>query len=952
MKIEDIKKIDNKMKETASAKSKHNSYKLMEKGQLKSTLAGRKLILELTKMLTPVNNNWLTAVLEERRIVENKKYSRKLFKKNKDGVSIPIIKIEALTLMSVNIILSNLLNNKETTKEHICREIGENFERELLYLHFEEHHPDYINRLKKGILEGEKSSLQFMNRNLENVNKQLTINKFTALEPIEKMKLGLVFYNNFVKETFGLFDENEGLIETINIDKKKKRIFPTKSLIDWFNESIDFIANNEIKYEPITYIPEDYKSYISGGYKTIHNSLCKKETNNYFEEVKKADLSDLLEVVNTIQKTSFAIHKKTYDVINYYYTNELELIAENGANIIPSRIIGNDKIEITDEIKKALDINKEKNDLYKQHKAGSKIIKNFVKKHEKWLDIARDYKTAIKRQIISENTNRGKLTQYAFSVDRSARELLGKEFYLPVQLDARGRQYYVPYLNPQSTDFVKGLFTFSKKEKISTNFKDEDLRQFFIQGANEFGQDKLIDDRKVDFILENIQNIVETANNPFSEDSFWKKADKPVIFLQFCFEFKEYINAVAKDQDYFETSLILFSDGKCNGIQHLSAISRDKTAGKLVALEDEDEILTDIYQTVGKKCEQIIKKCCSKKATKFKKSVKYEGEWIEVDYIMTDDGFCFKKKYIDVLKKWKKFGVKRSIAKQPTMTIPYNSKRSGRTSQIVSALREMEEKGEKIPFSFLEIEKAAEIMADITYEACKIVMPNVIKLMLLLEALAKAFSKVSTNGYILIESLYFNFPFIQKYNKMDQEKVRVQHRCETFVLNYKRETEKLSLNSMANSFPPNIIHLLDAVHMFLVIQEMKKRYTDIQFCCVHDSYGVSPKYSKELNDVIREQFVRLYTENDVFNYIKQSVLNSGVKAWEREMSQLKLELKELTELETKNEKEYIKLLSNKNTEIRKKEDALIEFKDTIEEIHLELGDLNITSVLTSHRFFS
>lgn len=954
MKFEDIKKIDDSMRNKAITKEKRNIEKLTKTGQANSTLVGRRLIFETVDLCMNHVNDWLDSVLTSK-IAQNKRYAWKLYDHTEEEKKLKI-DIEALTLMANQKIISSMLSSKETTIEHICKEIGTDIDRELLYRHFKKHHNNYLMKLEKGVLSGEKSSLRFINQNIANINKQLEINKYDGLTAEERVKIGFVFYSIFKRETNHILtDTEEPLIKVVNTAQNKRIITPSNTLLEWYKINVNEVLKDEVHYEPVEYIPEDFTTIYSGGYKTIHNPFCKNESSRFFKEAADKDFTRLFNVVNMMQKTAYEIHQKTFEVVDYYYTNEIDIKTEKGGFIIPSRAKSTYEEE-TDEIKRCKEIEKERKELYKKYSPKSKIITAFNKQYKNEIDELRRHKMAIKRDIVVENTNKGKLSQYSFSIERCAKKMLGKKFYLPIQLDSRGRQYYRPFLNPQSTDFVKGLFNFAEKEDISTDLETDELQQFFIQGANEFGEDKIIDSKKVNWVLENMQDILDCAKNPYDNSAMWRRADKPVMFLQFCFEFQKYLTAVGNNEKSFNTGIIRWSDGKCNGIQHLSAISRDEKAGKLVALIDEDEELIDIYQTVAKGAYETLKNCTKRNVVKFQKEARIKGKKELVDWLRTEDGFEFKAKFLNVAKKWKKMdSIPRDIAKQPTMTIAYNAKDEGRKSQVLSALFDIDQKGGELPFDYTDYDAAAEFMGHLLCYTCTHTMPNVIALMKKIEMLSSIYTKYIINEPIVIDMPYFNFPFIQDYKTEKRRHIQISHKKESYFLYYKDELATTSAAKMRNALPPNTTHDGDACHEFLTAEDLMVNHNVKNFAGVHDSYGVSPKHAKQLNDSVREMFIKLHTENNMFQHYvdcmkktADAYLEKNIVSFDNELKTLShlLEIEEISQDEYKESKDKIE--ASKTSIIN----DLVMFHEEIDNVKIKTGDLDLESVLTSHRFFS
>ena len=59
---------------------------------------------------------------------------------------------------------------------------------------------------------------------------------------------------------------------------------------------------------------------------------------------------------------------------------------------------------------------------------------------------------------------------------------------------------------------------------------------------------------------------------------FIKKATNPLLFISFCFEYKKYL----ENPNNFMTNLPIQLDATCNGIQHLSLLSKNMNLAKYV----------------------------------------------------------------------------------------------------------------------------------------------------------------------------------------------------------------------------------------------------------------------------------------------------------------------------------------------------------------------------------
>lgn len=955
-----IDEIENAMKQKAIEKKKKANQKLLDEGKVKDSIIGRKLISECIKITLPLNEAWFRAVTTNKQIAKNKRYTVNLFENGE-----PLIPFETISAIAAEKTLSCLLNTQETTIDFITKKIGKSIDNELLYLHFKKHHKKYLDHLEVNILKNENQSIRFLMENLNTFNRRIDTDKYKHLTSKEQTKIGLVLLENLRRNTGYVLRGKDyfcPLFVTEDNGEGKKRIRPTSTLIEWCKFSIDVITADEVKYEPTTYKPIDFVDFQQGGYKTIVNPLNKTQSKEYLRAVNNEEMGKLYRCVNVLQSTAYEVHTKTFETVDYFYRNGLELKTKSGGDIIPSRAIGNDHITRTEEIENALILKKEQNELYKKHAPKSKIITEFNKKNKAELLIAKSYKAAIKRQIIKENSNKGKLTQYAFGVDQTARALLNQAFYLPSQLDSRGRQYYKPFFNPQSTDFIKGLFTFATKHEISTDLKSDELQEFFCQGANEFGFDKAIDAKKAEWVIENIDKIYNVSQDPLNENSFWREADKPIMFLNFCFEFEKYVKAVNKGETHFKSGIIRFLDGKCNGLQNLSAMSLDKNAGKLVALIDEDLELEDIYQKMAKTSDELLDLFVDKtKVKKYTVKKKVKNETVEKTELRVElngvTSAMLEEKLI-YAKKWRKFkGIPRDIAKQPTMTLAYNSKRMGRMEQVFSALTELGEKGKDVHFDYSEFKSGSGVMADLMADSSKIVMPEIISMMRKMEAAVKLFCKYTTDTAVTIKSPYFNYPFVQRYMKTKRERIKVSHEGTEYYVSTEVELDsKISIEKMMNAIIANLTHMFDVTHEMMTVYEMDKLVENIDFCAVHDSFGTSPKYSKITGRVIREQFVKLHTENCGFSILKDGLISSSKGYFNKEISKVLSEdnKRQITSILEASEVSDIEYYTQLVTELELQEirSSEKELKEEMDRIILKKGDLDLNSVLTSHRFFS
>jgi DNA-directed RNA polymerase len=81
----------------------------------------------------------------------------------------------------------------------------------------------------------------------------------------------------------------------------------------------------------------------------------------------------------------------------------------------------------------------------------------------------------------------------------------------------------------------------------------------------------------------------------------------------------------------------------------------------------------------------------------------------------------------------------------------------------------------------------------------------------------------------------------------------------TLVVYQEDETRKIDARKLADGIVAHRVHSLDAAHMMLTINRLKSEGVH-HFVMVHDSFGVHAADIDCLNRVVREEFVRIYSE--------------------------------------------------------------------------------------------
>ena len=398
------------------------------------------------------------------------------------------------------------------------------------------------------------------------------------------------------------------------------------------------------------------------------------------------------------------------------------------------------------------------------------------------------------------------------------------EMYFVHQLDFRGRAYPVnAYLHPQGEDLAKGLLIFATGKPIEDSTAAEWL---MIHGANQWGFDKVGLAERIEWVNENLEMVVSCALQPL-EDHRWMDADKPWQFLAFCFEYNGFI-----EHGYgYMSSLAVALDGSCNGIQHFSAMLLDPVGGKAVNLIPSDTP-QDIYQEVA----DVVKKRLA----------------------ATDHDFAVR---------WLNFGVTRKTTKRPVMVLPYGGTKHSCLAFVKDWYKEQRTSGAPSAFSFEEEGRACYYLGEHVWESIGEVVKSAQVAMRWLQETARAVSKY---GLAINWTAPSGFPVRQEYHREKQQEVSVfiSGKHHATLLNY--ETDELDKVRQKNGIAPNFVHSLDAAAMTLTVNRMIGAQCK-HFHMVHDSYGVHAADTQLLGEVLRNTFVRMYSDRDVMAEFSKEV---------------------------------------------------------------------------------
>ncbi|WP_051247725.1 DNA-directed RNA polymerase [Inquilinus limosus] len=608
-----------------------------------------------------------------------------------------------------------------------------------------------------------------------------------------------------------------GLVEKIKEADSTITIAATEAVREWLkveNKRCEALAPC---YLPTVIPPKPWDNPWSGGYWTNRVRsvrLIKRARREYLEELEGCDLSQVYGALNAAQNTAWAINASVYNVL----TQMIEQAEEAGPDQ-PSwfPIPRVDKVPVPERLHDLEGIDPK--DRTEEQQARIKARNHEARKVHK--ANAKSY---------------GKLTALWLTMRAADIMLPEGRFYMPYNLDFRGRMYAIPTgLSPQGEDIGKALLRFADPLPIMDQTAADWLA---IHGAGTFGQDKVPFAERIQWVKDHEAEILASAEDPF-RCRFWaEKGDTKSKWqaLAFCFEWAGFKRVGFG----YQSTLAVAQDGTCNGIQNFSAMLLDEQGGAAVNMIP-NERPSDIYQMVADKVNQQVEIDA------------FEGEGDDAYYARGWRG-----------------RVTRSVTKRPVMTLPYGSERFGFTDHIledtVEPWKHAADQGQDA-FPWEKTFGPAQYMGKLVWDAAQDVVPKAVEAMDWLRKVAQAASKGglpvrwTTPCGLVVQQLY------QKTNKQHVETTFGGARLQMWV---QEPTGELDPRKQASTLPPNFVHSLDAAHMQRTVVAAERDGVR-HFALIHDSYGTHAANSQRLADHLRAEFVRMYSEKCVLGAFKEEM---------------------------------------------------------------------------------
>ncbi|KAJ7145775.1 hypothetical protein C8R44DRAFT_826911 [Mycena epipterygia] len=469
------------------------------------------------------------------------------------------------------------------------------------------------------------------------------------------------------------------------------------------------------------------------------------------------------------------------------------------------------------------------------------------------------YLTRMRAYNQSKASNHSDRCSVNYKIEIS-RSFLNDTFYLPHNVDFRGRAYPIPpHLNHIGDDLSRGLLTFAEKKPLG----ERGFRWLKIHLSNLYGYDKANFDERAHFTEEHMEDIYDSALHPLTGRGWWKDADDPWQCLATCMEVYSAIES--GDPTTYECALPVHQDGTCNGLQHYAALGGDHQGAQQVNLSA-GERPSDVYSFVGAMVEKMLEEDAEK-----------------------GDRFA-------IMLKGK---VSRKVVKQTVMTTVYGVTFIGARDQIEKQLKDRKDLPEEecwLAASYLA-KKVLSAIGDLFTGAKHIqtwlnLCARLISKSIPKERVHEAFNehslakkkkqrknaakpKTSLPNLLLkkeqmtsvVWTTPLGLPICQPYRKTTRKQVFTA--MQTVYISDPGSPAEVNSMKQASAFPPNFIHSLDATHMMLTAIEC--RVQGLTFASVHDSYWTHACSIDKMSEIIRDTFIALHS-SDVLQKLHEEFL--------------------------------------------------------------------------------
>ncbi|PYI26736.1 mitochondrial DNA-directed RNA polymerase [Aspergillus indologenus CBS 114.80] len=621
-----------------------------------------------------------------------------------------------------------------------------------------------------------------------------------------------------------LFDAAKAPVEVINPETKKKEItmqpaFQHNYQMTWgkragfihLHPSVVEVLLKEppadilSRHLPMVCEPKPWKGLSDGAYYVYKSELIRSTPGEFLQPayvkaaIESNGLDKIRESLDILGSTGWVINREVFDVMLEAW-NSGEAIA-NLAALEP--------------------------DLAPPQRPSAEEGYEAEKKWDRLVQLMENRKSGIHSQRCFQN----------FQME-IARAYLDETFYLPHNIDFRGRAYPLPpYLNQMGADNARGLLLFSKAKPLGP----QGLKWLKIQIANLAGFDKASLAEREQFTTDHLDDVLDSANNGLKGRRWWLKAEDPWQCLAACCELRNALKL--SDPTQYLSRLPIHQDGSCNGLQHYAALGGDKVGAQQVNLEPSDRP-SDVYTGVA----DFVKRTVAQDAADGNPTAKFlEGRItrkIVKQTVMTN---VYGVTFMGAMKQVRK----QLVDHYPDLTPEQRADGALYIARkIFEALGSMFNGAHEIQYWLGDC--ASRITRSMSPTQIEEIMQEAMK-----SATAANLDPSKKLRSTVIWTTPLGLPVVQPYRVRSSR--RIATTLQTLSIVDGNADDTVSARKQLQAFPPNFIHSLDATHMMLSAIACHK--AGLCFSAVHDSFWTHACDVDQMNELLRDAFVRMHSDD-------------------------------------------------------------------------------------------
>lgn len=730
--------------------------------------------------------------------------------------------------------------------------IGRRIEDQVRFTILEDAAPKYIGKVKDGL--AKRGSMQYEHQHkvmvatekklAEKEESDSSLKRWQEWSEADCKHVGALLVNIFEKSV--LFEGHPVIRKELQTVRKGTLVFirPTEHVVSWISQYKDVIGGLAPAYAPCVTPPRDWESPFSGGFHTEQVSstmqLAKIRNKGHLRRLTRKQMPAVYNCVNSLQKVRWRISERVLATAN--------TLVELG---LPYALPSKDESDW-----------KEKNPCpvpeYLSELKGEQLKAALTA--AQW-EAFQEWKQLARANYDEESERVSAYREVARTLGQANRYAKFDAIYFVYTLDFRGRVYCQSSLvSPQGGDLQKALITFADGLPLG----EAGEYWFKVHGANEWGWDKKKFDERVKLVSEPefCEMCKDIAADPITFNG-WIEADKPWQFLNWCFEYADFLQHVEAGNQAaaFVSRIPCAMDGSCSGIQHYSAMLRDKVGGTAVNLVNGSKP-NDIYGAVCKIAVAELEAIADG-------SQLYEGK---IEPALAQQ----------LAQEWLRLQPNRSLTKKPVMTLPYGSTQLTCREHVSQWLKDMQKEENKLakaqsrePMkvhafgdkdSAMPLNLAETLMTGIIWHSIGKVVVAARAGMAYIKAITSSVAKMNKplewttpTGFIVRQEIY----------QFTLRQVNTQLLGGTkFVV--KNLSKDIDYHRMINSCAPNFVHSMDASHLCLAVNSfVDAGLKDI--AVIHDSFGTHAGNTEILRRELRNSMVSMYEQHDVItNFLHEN----------------------------------------------------------------------------------